>query len=208
MGEDYDFHAILYGDVSGNWTSHEAPPAAASTSVADGPLAGGDTVIAPSFAPDAATAATADVVDSAEATIYLAAAHRDGPAVEYVLGLQAADGILGLDLVLGYDPDVLSIESVTPAGIASAMGLASHDQQGTLRVAMYGTAPLAGTGEFIVVRVLPRGPLPAPAPFKLAATANEGGIPVLVGPDLEAPEPPAPVPIAPAGGRAAVGKAG
>ena len=102
------------------------------------------------------------------------------------LGLQNADGILGLDLTLGLDPSVVQIQSVTASGPASGFSVEPNADGKNYRIAVYGTAPMQGTGPILVVTYTLEHPV-AGVPFTVGAQANENQIPVVLGPGLPGP---------------------
>ena len=90
---------------------------------------------------------------SGPAALYLASAprHNTDGTWEVVLGLQNADGILGLDLALQYDPVSIRMHSVTVLGIGAALTAESHTVDQELLIALYGVDPLVGSGTFLKV---------------------------------------------------------
>jgi hypothetical protein len=139
---------------------------------------------------------------SAAATIYVARGPRrlEGGVYEMILGIAQAEGVLGLDLKLGADPSV-TIESLTPAGVAELFALDSHaDSSGTRRISIYSAVPMQGTGDFLVVRMRIDGPLMG-LPFELDGEANEGMIRLIWAPGAPVRRP-GPTPVSPVQGGA------
>ena len=175
-GEDYSFLGVLYGDITGNWDS-----SLTMASVPD-PV---DSSVPQFQSVPAALATSSGPGTGAQARLYLAS----GPAPTAdghwtaVLGLEAADGIMGLDLGLQYDPAVARVRSVTAAGLAAGFGLISNDTGSALLVSLYGVSPMQGTGEFLVVTYDLAVPVTG-LPFLVPATANEGQIPLTPGPGI------------------------
>jgi len=171
-----NFYAVLYGDVSGNWS-----PAA--------PLQ------APSGLEAAAASRDAERAQAWYGVKRVTAPpRRDGPARltldgwantlapgarrQVLVTLTGAEGIEGLDLSLRFDPSRLRIVAVEPVGIGADLAVSQHVENGTLRIAAYGAAPLAGSGAVVAVTVEATTKLGARAPFEVQAQANEGAIPV------------------------------
>ncbi|MCX5672874.1 MAG: cohesin domain-containing protein [Planctomycetota bacterium] len=98
-----DFTAILIGDVSGNWTPPIDPPLGMAT-----PPQGGVRLTAP-----AATLSLPTVESSAQ----------EQAVLPLLIDFTDAE-IYSADLVLVYDPAVLSLQSITAGGAAEGMGYA------------------------------------------------------------------------------------
>ena len=116
-----------------------------------------------------------------------------------VLQLDQADGILGLDVVISYGPGTI-IKSINPVGLVDGWDLVTHDQAGQLKVALYGTQPMSGSGSFLEILYSSRagrlgltevqlvedgqdGELKPEVvhpvgPFRVRVEANEGLVPV------------------------------
>ena len=176
-GEDYNFVGLLWGDITGNWT----PPALAAPA---------PELIDPSVPQfPRASAAASGVPGSSAAELYLASGPdrtADGHW-KAVLGLQNADGILGLDLALAVDPAVAQIRSVAATGIASTFGLYGNNAGSAYLIAMYNAAAMQGSGEFLVVTYDLTTAATGSLPFGVNAAANEGLIPVALGQGIPRP---------------------
>jgi len=176
-----NFHALLYGDVTGDWA-----PAGSQL------LMGGGT----SAEELAAVARDRELASRLKQHGFPLSAERPagmGPAVLSLGGwkplragerlvltvdLRNAEGILGLDLALRYDPSRLSIVGVEPAGIGSDLNLARSDEAGEYRIAAYGLTPLSGSGAVLTVTVEAlRNTGSGDAP-SIGGMANEGSIPL------------------------------
>ncbi len=170
-GENYDFLAVLYGDVTGNWSSHDAPPPSGDGLVASAPeadLFAGQTLGAP-------------VAPSSGAFFFIAeqpVRNEDG-SYTVVLGLQHADGIQALDLALVYDAQRVTLRQLAPVGIAASMHLAERDDRaaGRAQAALFGVQPMLGTGAFLSVTFETAEPVSG-LPLSIEASANEGAIPL------------------------------
>ena len=165
-GEDYSFLGVMYGDVTGNW----APP------VFFGATADGADVSEPISAGSIQNPRQVRISEGA--MLYLIGAPRqvgDGQW-QYTLGLQNADGILGMDLTLRAAQGT-TIQTVTAAGIASGFQLVSNSVDNDSMISMFGIDPMVGSGQFLVVTVKTTGGLSG-MPFEVSAEANEGLIPV------------------------------
>jgi hypothetical protein len=174
-----DFYAVLYGDISGNWTPAAAP--LAPPTGPEGIAARADRERATSWygikrstvPPPRSVAAATLSLEGWDAVL--------APGVRRTVRLRLADsdGIEGLDLALRFDPSRLRIVAVEADDIGAALAVASRVDGGTLRISAYGVAPLAGSGTFLKVTVEATGRLGARAPFEVSAQANEGAIPVV-----------------------------
>ena len=106
------------------------------------------------------------------------------------IDLRGADGILGLDLALKYDPSRIAIVAVDPSGIGSGLNVAHGELSGTHRISAYGVLPLSGSGSVMTVTIEGLRPTGRQLPLTVTGTANEGGIPLRVGTQKEyAPAP-------------------
>jgi hypothetical protein len=127
--------------------------------------------------------------------LYVAAGPQrteDGTAWEIVYGLIASDGIVALDVSLRYDPQAVTVRDVRQVGLAAGFGIQKKHREGSIPVALYGTAPMFGSGGFLSVRYNDAG-INAGLPFELEVTANEGQIPVTWNADSPANRPRPPV---------------
>ena len=172
-----DFHAILYGDVSGNWVGN---PLLGGVGAVQGPEQ-------EAAARDRTSAAKpGDVVPrlrrSGAARLSLAgwpASAQPGKRYRVTVSIQNADGILGLDLELLYDRAELSILDVEPIGLAAMYSFSGNDVGGRYTGALYGTTALRGSGEILALTFETRTRAAHP-PLRIRAQANEGEIPVSV----------------------------
>ena len=173
-----NFFAILYGDVSGNWAS--AVP----------PLTGqGEEAIAADDAQKARALKLAGIPPAGRpanlAPARLSIEGWNGPLPagqrrELFVVAQNADGIQGLDLVLGFDPGVLRVVGVEPAGIGAGLAAVTHHDGQLQRIAAYGPAALAGSGAVLKITVEAQANVGRSLPVSMNAQANEGRIPVKV----------------------------
>ena len=176
-----DFYSVLYGDVTGDY-----PAGGLLTQQSNE-----ETLARANDRSDARTYSMAGALPKVRATT--------GPAVlsatllpavpgsttrQVAVTLGNSDGILGLDLELRYQPELLSVRMVRAAGIASGFQAAHVDRDGTLRIALYGPVPLEGSGTILVIDVDVNAPPPSPAVFAISASANEGSIPVTTAPPV------------------------
>ena len=98
-----------------------------------------------------------------------------------MFSLQHANGILGLDLALLYDPRLVTLHSVTTTGIGSNLQMVRNDRGEGTQLALYGTTAMQGSGPFLQVTYKAMNP-GAAVPFQVAAQANEGQIPIVWAP--------------------------
>ncbi len=173
-----NFYAILYGDVTGNWSAGGTgalAPLAIETDAWPGQVdREALRARAASLRPRAADAPPA-VLGLEGSGLELAR----GETRDLVLSIEDADGIEALDLAFHYDPSRIAIRSVRPAGLAAGWALHSGGDQGRWRGSLFGLLPLQGDGALLVVTVEAIGTRPTPAvPLTVSASANEGRIPV------------------------------
>jgi hypothetical protein len=180
-----NFHAILYGDVTGNWqaasllASSRARPVATEESAA----IAADHELAARLAtrPDRDVPKRLAGVPAGLSIDRLAKPLRPGERADLTVRLDNAGGILGLDLSLTYDASRFAVVGVRVAGIGSDCSLAQAGTGGTLKLAMYGVLPLSGSGPLLTITVEARTNTPLLTPLKAAAVANEGRIPIRIG---------------------------
>ena len=178
-----DFSALLYGDVSGNWTPAATLVAPASReSAEEAQAAQNDRGLAESLAGvfrsravPARAGGPAILRLGAEEAARLAPGERKTISVFLANG----QGIEGLDLVLEYDPRHLAIVDVQRGPLAGAFQMAHRDASGTLRVGLFGLEGLQGEGALLLLTVEGRGQGRAGS-LRLEAEANEGAIAVEV----------------------------
>jgi hypothetical protein len=178
------FYAVVYGDVTGNWS-----PAAVLASRAAGPGDGVEDAIAQKDGERASALRSSGVVPSAKSP------SRDGAAIltlsgwtgplspgerrTLLLDVKNADGIEAVDLALRFDPRNAALVEVKPVDLASGWSVARHDAEGGAKVALYGVTPLVGSGTVLSITIEARVPM-ALAPVAVEASANEGTVPVRV----------------------------
>jgi hypothetical protein len=185
---DRNFYAILYGDVTGNWTwGTKAFASAATVGTSPEELAGmaADRRLADRLKHEAPPQVDRRAgAPPAEMSLRGWKPLRAGERRQLTVNLKNADGILGLDLTLTYDPTRIAIVAVETAGIASGDNMAKADLTGTYRIAAYGVLPLAGSGPVLTVTVEALRNVGREEPMGISGVANEGRIPLRVqGPD-------------------------
>jgi len=181
IAEDYSFLGILYGDVTGNWIapvlfgqSTDDKPQAPSleTTMAEASMRIPTPVLVP------INTMKADG-KKAGAVLYVAGSptHNQDGTWSVMLGMQRADGILGLDMNLHFDTESISVVSVATTGISSAWTVVGHADGGNYQVGLFGVEALQGTGAFLKVTYNMTKSVGG-LPFGVAAQANEGQIPI------------------------------
>ncbi|MBP7148343.1 MAG: CotH kinase family protein [Acidobacteria bacterium] len=172
--ETDDFHAIFYGDVSGNWSAGSAllAPAADAETVA----ATRDRRLAEALRGQGGWPARSD--SAAVLCGTWSGAPRPGSEVTLELAITNADGILGLDYILRFDPSVLGVLGVSAAGIAAGDATALRNERGSVTIAQYGPLPLRGSGPVLTVRLRVLRKFVGTAPLAITAVANEGQLPL------------------------------
>ena len=95
------------------------------------------------------------------------------------VGVDDASGMLGTDLVITYDPAVATATGVAVTGLSAEQTLVTNlSVPGVIRIALYGIAPLSGTGALIDISFTSTGAPGAETVLHFAwADLNEGAIP-------------------------------
>ncbi len=174
-----DFYAVLYGDVTGNW-SPAVGVAAMAAQATEHAVALDDRLRAERLRAKGVTAARFPA-PSREAVLTLSGWDMSKPAgvdQTLVLSVASGDGIAALDLVLRYDPAQVSIREVRTTELGAAFGSATNDRDGVLRAGLFAAEPIRGSGKLLEVVVRPLVKPRPLVPLRLEATANEGRIPV------------------------------
>jgi hypothetical protein len=158
-----DCVAILYGDVTGNWTA-DSEQLGAFQAIAAPPAV--EAPLAPRTGP---------------AVLYLAEPPVRIPGTndwKVVLGLREADGILGLDLALRGGGGRVALKSAIAVGIAAQFTALGNDtgQQG--KVALFSAAPMRGSGAFLELVVSGNRAAVDRIGSAITGRANEGAIPL------------------------------
>ena len=176
-----NFSAILYGDVTGNWAGPQPTFASSSSAAKSDELAAENELSAlinnrPAVQATRSRNAGPAVLSANEGLGVL----KGGERRQITIDLQNADGILGLDLSLGYDPSRIRIVDVQGAGLGSSFIWAKAGHEGTYKIAGYGIDPLSGSGPVVTVTVEALRNAGGPGLLSVQASANEGTIPVEV----------------------------
>ena len=178
-----NFDAILYGDVTGNWP-YQAQALASRAAI---PSEENDALIRDRALVEQLNRTGAPPVverrpgmAAAELSLVGWKPLRAGERRQLTVDLRNADGILGLDLVLRYDPSRLAIVGVQATGIGSALTVARGDRNGTQRIAAYGYAALSGSGSILTITVEALKNTGSQQPPTIGGVANEGAVPMRV----------------------------
>jgi hypothetical protein len=178
-----DFYAVLYGDVTGNWQPSPGPSSRTSlaASAEEESAVAQDRELAGRFRRDGVPPVS-DRRGAAPAELSLGGwgAVLAGERRQLTVDLRNAEGILGLDLALEYDPSRIAVVGVQATGIGSQLVLAQADVNGTLRIAGYGVVPLSGSGPVLKITVEVLRNTEGQLPLRISGVANEGGIPLRV----------------------------
>jgi hypothetical protein len=178
-----NFYAVLYGDVTGNWS-----PAALLASRATVSPDKGEAAIARSDADRASMLRASGAVRPAPRTAgdgaVLSLSGWDGPLAAgerrtVVLQARSADGIEAIDLALRFDPRIATVVEVKPLELAGGWSVAHHEGEGGAKVAMYGVTPLHGSGALLSITIEAKAQITV-APISVEASANEGAIPLRI----------------------------
>lgn len=119
---------------------------------------------------------------AAAATLSLPSDAGGPPGSTHVvyLSIDDAAGMLGTDIVVTYDPAVVTATSVVKMGL-SAPHLLTYNlsPMGMVRISLYGPNPLSGSGSLLAIIFQAVGPPGSRTVLDLfSADLNEGGIPV------------------------------
>lgn len=132
-----DFVGILYGDVTGNWTT----PACAAGS-APGSSAAVTAIQSSSGRPGGGS--------SKVNLPHITAA--PGELIQVPIRVKRVEGAIAFDFDLQFDPRVLKYRSATVGSDAPTFALAANgDHPGRIRIGMYDVQSLKGSGEIVVV---------------------------------------------------------
>jgi len=165
-----DLYAILYGDVTGNWPQVEARAAAEA--------GGGSSASKPSE-PLSPLSTVLSMPDTAGG--------GPGSTVFVPISATPGDGILGIDMMIRYDPAVVSAASVTTSGIATGFGIAANlNTPGVIIISMFATqSAMTGSGEIARIEFHAAGAPGATSALTFtSASINEGAIPRVLDPGL------------------------
>ena len=180
-----NFYAVLYGEVTGNWqpaTGFAASSSTRGTSLEEQGAVKADQLAAERFRrnpPEQVVRAAG--TPPAELTLHGWTPLRAGERRQLTIDVRNADGILGLDLSLKYDPSRIAIVSVDPIGIGAGLNVAHGELDGTHRISAYGVLPLTGNGSVLTVTIEGVKDAGRQLPLTMTGTANEGGIPLRTG---------------------------
>jgi hypothetical protein len=149
------FTGILFGDPSGNWVDAGLMTRGAETR--PGPWASGTTLMLP------------------------ATTIRPGQTIEVPMLLSAPEApIFGTDIVLGYDPAVITAISVIAGPAIPTWAIATNlSESGVIRVAAAGAQALTEAGEILKLRFTAVGNLGEQSALGFTrGEVNEGAVPV------------------------------
>ncbi len=94
------------------------------------------------------------------------------------LTINNAAGILGTDIIITYDPGVITATDVTLTELSSSHVLTHNlSSPGVIRISLYGSQPLSGSGALLAISFTSVGDPGSETPLDLdSADLNEGGI--------------------------------
>jgi DNA-binding beta-propeller fold protein YncE len=170
--ENQDFHAILYGDVSGNWSGVCGAPALPHDSLAG---SSGDP------ATKGGAAGRGKQRQGAVASLpFLRAA--PGEVIRVPVRVEGAAEAIAFLFDLRYDPAVLQLLGTERGGKAAAFQVETNTgQAGRARLALFSASNLGGDGEIVVLRFRVVGsPRSRTSLTLVTSRVNEGRIPVAV----------------------------
>jgi hypothetical protein len=184
-----NFYAVLLGDVTGNWqpasgfsVSATAVAGTVESSPEEQAAIAADRKLAAQLAQQAPIQpGRRDASLPAELSLNgWTTPLRAGERRQLTVDLRNADGILGLDLGLSFDPSQIAIVGIATTGIGSEFNLAHSASSGNEKVAVFGVVPLSGSGPALTVTVEALKNTGSQSPLRITGTANEGGIPVRI----------------------------
>jgi hypothetical protein len=186
-----NFYAVLYGDVTGNWQAaggFSSPADLTGTSPEERMAMVADQALAAQLTPEVVNRTERKATGPAEMSIGgWTRPLRAGERRQLTIDLANAEGILGLDLVLKYDPTRLRIVGIAATGIGTGQTVVQADAAGTCRIAAYGVLPLAGSGAVLTVTIEGVKATGARLPLTVSGQANEGAIPLRVQERVQTP---------------------
>jgi hypothetical protein len=170
--ENQNFHAILYGDVSGNWFGVCGAPALPHDSL--------ERIPGYATTGSGATGRGKPRQGAVASLPFLRAA--PGEVIRVPVRVEGAAEAIAFLLDLRYDPAVLELLGTERGGEAAAFQVeANTGQAGRARMALFSAATLGGDGEIVVLRFRVVGSPHSRTSLTLATTrVNEGRIPVAV----------------------------
>jgi hypothetical protein len=183
-----DFYAILYGEVTGNWTPPGASPVAET---GESPVSSIDEqqvedlsarALDPEILSWLQPGANHSPSDAAELELtgWRAPDGKSRQRRELVLAIREADGIQALDLQILFDPTAIRIVDARTVDLGSGFNLLTNDLGGDYRVAMYGVLPMLGSGAVLAITMDVEPGIGTEVPFEIRAEANEMPIPVRI----------------------------
>lgn len=97
------------------------------------------------------------------------------------IGISSAAGILGIDLIITFDPALLSAVSVAKTPLSQPHTLTTNlSIPGVVRISLFGATPLTGGGTLLEMTVRSEGPAGADGPLHFSSVMlNEGQISVV-----------------------------
>lgn len=98
------------------------------------------------------------------------------------IGISNAAGILGTDMLITFDPAVVSAVSVAKTPLSQPHTLTTNlATTGVVRISLFGATPLSGGGVLLNMTVRSEGPAGAAAPLRFSSVMlNEGQIPTVL----------------------------
>ncbi|MDP3767395.1 MAG: cohesin domain-containing protein [Dehalococcoidia bacterium] len=105
-----------------------------------------------------------------------------GSSTAVPLSTDDANGWLGTDILITYDPAVASATGVSKTALTAGQTLTFNlSPPGSIRISLFGTSPLGGSGAFVTLSFSSVGPLESRTALDLrSAIINEGAIPAVL----------------------------
>jgi hypothetical protein len=172
-----NFYAVLYGEVTGNWVKAGGlSPMTEEAQVAEADRRAAQALKARGRRPAPRRGLEPAVLWLTEAPGRVS----EGEQWTVLVNARQPEGILGLDLELGYDPDRVSIVGIESRDAGSDFEVVSNDLGGSVLVTMYGVLPMEQSGSILAITVEAREDQFRQNTLTIRGEANEGQIPLEV----------------------------
>jgi hypothetical protein len=176
--ENDDFYAILYGDVSGNWSS-SGTELAASAGPSETEAARVDRRRALALSHDSESSLRGDVnaFELSPRTSFRARVLQeesaDGRSRRVIVSVKEGEAIQALDVKLSYGPQGVEVLGFETTSLTQEFDVVVHDSESVFRAAAWSVLPLGGSGDVFVLTLRHRSAAVETGPLRLEILANE-----------------------------------